>query len=365
LDGTANVWDTASGNVLLTLRGHARALSDVAFSPDGKRLSTSSLDGTAEVWNAVSGQLLLTLGGHTAAVSGVAFSPDGKRLATSSLDGTAKVWDAVSGQLLLTLSGHTAAISGVAFSPEGKRLATSSLDGTAKVWDAATGQVLLTLRCHTGVVSGVAFSPNGRRLATASWGQTAQVWDAISGQELLTFRPRTGAVFAVAFSPDGKHLATATADHTVKLWDAFAWEAPLVSFQSHGERTIESAHAASDQRPSVGVPPRASLGVGLGLLGATRSESISNLWDELSGQELLMLRSRAGFFSPLAFSPNGKLLAAAGADRTVQVYVLDIRELLGLAGSRVTRALTPAECKLYFKSETCPPISVGKKPEER
>ena len=48
----------------------------------------------------------LTLRGHNAAVYSVAWSPDGKRLATTSIDKTAKVWDAASGRELLTLRGH-------------------------------------------------------------------------------------------------------------------------------------------------------------------------------------------------------------------------------------------------------------------
>jgi eukaryotic-like serine/threonine-protein kinase len=81
----------------------------VAWSPDGKRLATGSRDGTAKVWDAASGQELLTLKGHSNFVISIAWSPDGKRLATGSWDNTAKVWDAVSGRELLTLEGQGAA----------------------------------------------------------------------------------------------------------------------------------------------------------------------------------------------------------------------------------------------------------------
>ena len=244
----------------------------------------------------LSSRVRLTLRGHSDIVWGVAFSPDGKRLATTSADKTAKVWDAESGKELLTLLGHSAAVSGVTFSPDGKRLATASWDKTAKVWDAESGKELLTLRGHSEFVSSVAFSPDGKRLATASGDKTAKVWDAESGRELLTLRGHSDTVWGEAFSPDGKRLATTSADETAKVWDAD------------------------------------------------------------SGKELLTLPGHSDQVYGVAFSPDGQRLATAGADATVQVYGLDLRVLLKVARSRVTRTLTAEECQRYFQSPVCPPL---------
>ena len=65
-----------------------------------------------KVWDAATGQELLTLKGHTDWVRSVAFSPDGQppRL-SGSQDETVKVWDAATGQELLTLKGHTGSVS--------------------------------------------------------------------------------------------------------------------------------------------------------------------------------------------------------------------------------------------------------------
>ncbi len=105
---------------------------------------------------------LITLKGHTGLVEAVAFSPDGRRLASTSDDQTVKVWDAGTGQEMLTLRGHTKGVMGVAFSPDGRRIASAGWDHTVKVWDAGIGQEALTLKGHTSSVHGVAFSPDGR-----------------------------------------------------------------------------------------------------------------------------------------------------------------------------------------------------------
>ncbi|MCL4177893.1 MAG: protein kinase [Verrucomicrobia bacterium] len=67
---------------------------------------------------------LLTLKGHTAGVGSVAFSPDGKRLASTSSE--VKVWDATSGHEVFTLPGLTNGFSKVVYSPDGKRLSAGS-----------------------------------------------------------------------------------------------------------------------------------------------------------------------------------------------------------------------------------------------
>ena len=66
----------------------------------------------------------------------MAFSPDSRRLASSSVDQTVKLWDVASGQETLTLKGHKAWVFNVTFSPDGHRLASCSYDGTVRIWDA-------------------------------------------------------------------------------------------------------------------------------------------------------------------------------------------------------------------------------------
>ena len=252
-DGTARLWDPATGDSVRTLTGHDGSVTGVAFSPDGRLLATASGDRTARLWDPATGDSARTLTGHTHKVWTVAFSPDGWLLATVSADGTARLWDPATGDTVLTLTGHTGTVTGVAFSPDGRLLATVSADGTARLWDPAsghsvrtltgtgqavafspdgrllatgerlwdpaTGDSVRTLTGHDGSVTGVAFSPDGRLLATASNDGTARLWDPATGDSVRTLTGHTGTVTGVAFSPDGWLLATASNDKTARLWD--------------------------------------------------------------------------------------------------------------------------------------------------
>lgn len=74
---------------------------------------------------------------HNEAVFSAQFSPDGKRIVTTSGDSTARVWDAQTGEPLTEPLRHADKVWSAQFSPNGKRIITISEDHAARFWDLA------------------------------------------------------------------------------------------------------------------------------------------------------------------------------------------------------------------------------------
>jgi len=250
-DGTAKLWNAATGGFFLTYSGHTGAVYSVAFSPDGTQVLTGSLDGTAKLWNAYTGALIRTFSGHTSSVYSVAFSPDGTKVLTGSYDNTAKLWNLFTGEAIRTFYGHVGGIFSAVFSPDGSQVLTGAADATAKLWNAATGEVNHSFSCSYTVHS-VAFSPDGTRLAAGLGSGAITLWNAATYASIGTLSGHTSMLNSLAFSPDSRRLLSGSDDHYAKLWNA-STGAVFQTFSSFGVQVYAVAFSPDGNRALFGL----------------------------------------------------------------------------------------------------------------
>lgn len=206
------------------LHGHTADINSVAFNRDGSLVVTASADGTARVWDAATGASAGELRGHYKSVNSALFSPDGKHIVTGSDDASVRIWDATTFTSVKVVGGtHPEAVLNAEFSPNGQFIVTVSATN-AWVCDAATGVVKTKLKAHTGRVNSASFSPDSQLVVTASDDNTARVWSAQTGDSIATLFGHKGPVLNALFTPDGRSVLTASEDYVTRIYphDAFA-----------------------------------------------------------------------------------------------------------------------------------------------
>ena len=270
----------------------ARAVSNVAFSPDGAVLAScgSYIDPTIRVWEVASGREMETI---DLRVNAVAFSPDGRTLATGS-DRGIELWDVDTWtqRAVASTAEGTWGILSVAFSPDGRTLAAGSyFDFSVQLWDVATVTKTATFQGHRDNVGSVAFSPDGSTVASASDDHTVRLWDVATGSNTATLDEHESWVWSVAFSPDGRILASGAADHTIKLFDLATGESTTLEGHRHW---VESVAFAPDGRALFSV-----------------SVNAVRLWDVATGSSATLAMEHSGIIHSVALSPDGTRLAAA------------------------------------------------------
>ena len=158
------------------------------------------------------------------AIIHLAFSPDGKLLIAIH-SGTVwddvqqrivfhvpaipECWDVAAGKVLRNLADHVVStqVAEVAeFSPDGRIVALTG-NGPVRLWDAASGlRWPVILKGQVATVDTIAFSPDGKTIALGTPDREVQLWDLASGQLRASFTGHTKAVSALAFSRDGRQL---------------------------------------------------------------------------------------------------------------------------------------------------------------
>jgi WD40 repeat protein/DNA-binding SARP family transcriptional activator len=389
-DGTVSFYDTQS----LREIGHpfasdaevsycgaiVRPLRAVAFSPAGREFAVGAFDGSRSTLYLLDRRThrpqASQLSG-SGATDDVAFAPDGRTMVTGATtscrsspppeklvlrratDGTMLRRSRVipggrligftrNGRFVLATRGETTSylldaltfarvrtfhVSGAgAVSPATDTAAFGQDDGSVRLVDLRTGAVRAMDRRAAGKVIGVGFSRDGKVVATTSDDGSVDIWDVSTGTIRETFSGHAGAAVDPVFSPDGATLYTASFDGSVIAWDVSGKRRLGRPFRFDPvAEGGQGPHVSKGGAGAVAVSPDSSVFV------TSPGPNRVTLWRARDLAVLAELRGQCGGIQSLAFSHDGRLVAATGDGPATVVWNVRTRkidELLGPSGHR-------------------------------
>jgi WD40 repeat protein len=230
--GSVKLWDVtvALGKLVAkegpAFEGHTKGVLCLAFAKD-KTLATGGADGTAILWDIATGKKKLTLNAEQP-VQSVAFSPSGARLATGDRVGVVRVWNTANGDLIRRggakeVGAHESVVHALAMLSDDFDFLSAGADHLVKQWswkENKNPSARLVSRAHHQPVSClVLLGPTA--FATGSIDRTVKLWDRRDGgEERFTLLGHSGAIRALAAANNRQLLASAGQDGVVRLWRA-------------------------------------------------------------------------------------------------------------------------------------------------
>ncbi len=299
--------------IVARLVGMSERIQSVRFSPDGKSLAVAgglpARLGEVQIWDVETRKLTLSVPVSYDTVYGASWSPDGTMVAFGCPDNTARAIEVKTGKEVFKLGSHSDWVLDTAFSVKGDHIISVGRDMTAKLTETATQRFVDNITSITpgalkGGLAAVAQVPGEDHVLVGGSDGAPQIYRIhrqsvrVIGDNanlIRKFPDMPGRIFSVCFSRDGKQFA---------------------------------ASSSLDNRGQVVIYAAATNAVMSDALKAIAAKTADKRTPDEKGQlekfhaDGFTLESKldvadSGIYA-VAFSPDGKTVAAAGQDGSIR-----------------------------------------------
>ncbi len=251
------------------------------------------------------------------------FSPDGTRLAVGT-DVGVWLYDVPSRKETALFTGHTGQINALAFSPDGKLLASGGIKNRIiQVWELETGRKHITLKLTDNIYSmaSLAFSQDGKKLVGVEDLYGIKHWDVNTGHILLD-ENRGPTYDAIGFSQDGSFFASGNEDGKILLWTDTGQQIAKLKGHSNffsGDGSIRDIISDVFNIP-LAVISALDLSTDGKLLASASLDKTVQVWNIDKRSKLATFKGHKVAVSAVAFSPDAKTVASGDVKKEIKLW---------------------------------------------
>ena len=338
-NGSVSFVDGATGVRSAGIHGDSGPVASVVYAPNGATVMTAGDDGRVIIWDPRTVVEQSVLSGPAGHVQDEQVSPDGSTLYTADIGGVVLEWDLTGtrgfGQSA-TLGGGlpccdpvSPPATALAVSPDGTQFAVPTGAGTVGVFSTATlrREMSFTIGSAGDPITALAWSPAGGTLAVGAHGGVVQLWSLAGAprleRSLAGLAPVPGQIEAIqslAFSPDGQLVAASDKSVGSTIEHRLVSPVAMMAIWNVGTGVMLTSPAqlgandGSDGSDVVAFSPNGRLLAASLLTGGVR------VFDAVDGRMLRTLSDPGDETVSLAFAPNASVLAAGTAGGTVELW---------------------------------------------
>lgn len=311
-DQSIRLWDIATGELVRTLGENEDKFYDLSFSPDGKSLAAAGSD---RLWllDPSTGEIIHKFHPFNLISNCVAFSPDGKYLVVGGADHSVIVFDLETRKEILTFEEkENRRILVLAVDQAGKYLAVGSWNDRISFWSLGTGKQVKSI--DTDYLTNIAYTPGFEYFAAGNM-QTTKLWDFNTGEVVKTFEEDYDTIIgisSVALSPDGKSLAVGTHSKRMHIYDIE--RGALVAICEDSSRNYVKIAISPDSK----------------LLASIMNDFNNQfrVWDYRGAELKHNLSGHRHSVWAVAFHPDNKVMASGSRDRRVKLWDVETGALI-------------------------------------
>jgi WD40 repeat protein/mono/diheme cytochrome c family protein len=345
------LWKADGSELVGRLVGLSERIESLSFSPDGKKLAVTggrpARMGEVQVWDVASRKLALSVPVTFDTVNGASWSPDGSKISFGGADNVVRAIDAKTGAQVLFMGGHNDWVLDTVFSNDGSHLISVGRDMAAKLTEVATQRFVDNITSITpgalkGGLGAVARHPKRDEIVIGGSDGEPKLYRMIrqtvrvigdDSNLIREFPQMLGRVCSVAISSDGKRIAAASSLDGMGEISVYGYEFDT-SLPANIKAINEKVVTARSAEEAAALEKYHKDGV----------KQIANV-----------KLPQGGVYS-VTFRPDGKVLAAAGADGFVRLFNTETLSLV--------KEFAPVVVKTTSVAQNAPVTAVAPKQEE-